>query len=493
MLKRVILSIAGVLVILVVGGAVFVLSQINAPLWGTLFGRADVRADTLEARLRLPEGFVWTRYATGITNARFMVATAGGDILVSAPRQGKVLRLLADRDGNGVSDGAKVLLRDLKRPHGLDIWNGHLYVAETDGVLRYPFDEAAGEVLGPPEPVVRGLPGGGNHWTRTVRIGPDGWMYVSIGSSCNVCEEDDKRRAAMMRFRPDGSEGEVFATGLRNSVGFDWAPWDGALYATDNGRDMLGDDYPPCELNRIEEGGFYGWPYANGDRAEDPDLGEGKGPEIARSLPPAHGFGAHTAPLGMAFLNPEGLPVDYARSALVALHGSWNRSRKSGYRVVSLHWGEDGRIIERDFLTGFEMDEDVIGRPVDIVQGADGAIYVSDDLTGSVYRVTYARQAAKTADALPLPMSERVSKTDRAGGDADYGRRHFARLGCATCHDDQAAPVGMRVVPLENLGGRYDEAGLADYLAAPQPPMPLFDMTERERLDLAAYVLRKYP
>jgi glucose/arabinose dehydrogenase/cytochrome c2 len=487
MLKRVFLSIAGLLLVLVIGGAAFVISQINAPLWGTLFGRAEVQAGALEDRLRLPEGFVWTRYATGITNARFMVVTAGGDILVSAPRQGKVFRLLADRNGDGVSDGTQVLLKDLKRPHGLDIWNGYLFVAEPDGVLRYPIDEQTGEVMGPPEPVVRGLPGGGNHWTRTVRVGPDGWMYVSIGSSCNVCEEEDARRAAMMRFRPDGSEGQIYATGLRNSVGFDWAPWDGALYATDNGRDMLGDDYPPCELNRVEEGGFYGWPYANGDRAPDPDLGAGHGAVIARSLPPAHGFGAHTAPLGMAFLDPEGLLGDYARSALVALHGSWNRSRKSGYRVVSLHWGEDGRIIERDFMTGFEADEDVIGRPVDIVQDADGAIYVSDDFTGSVYRVTYVGPAAKTVNALPLPMM------DRMGGDADYGRRHFARLGCATCHDDQAAPVGMRVVSLEGLGKRYDEASLADYLAAPQPPMPLFEMTEMERQDLAAYVLRKYP
>ncbi len=159
------------------------------------------------------------------------------------------------------------------------------------------------------ERVVTGLPGGGNHWTRTLRFGPDGWMYVSIGSSCNVCVEKDGRRAALMRFRPDGSGEEVFATGLRNSVGFDWRPEDGQIYATDNGRDLLGDDFPPCELNRVEKGGFYGWPVANGDRVPDPDFGKGQEARIAASIPPVHGFRAHNAPLGMTFLRSRGVPA----------------------------------------------------------------------------------------------------------------------------------------------------------------------------------------
>lgn len=487
MVKKIVLSVAGLVLLVVAGGVIFILSQLNVPLWGTLFGRAEVQAGALEERIRLPEGFRWTLYATGITNARFMVAADNGDILLTAPRQGKVYAVRADKDGDGKSDKVEVLLEDLNRPHGIDLEGGFLYVAETEAILRYPFDEETGKVLGPPERIVGGLPRGGNHWTKTVRIGPDGWMYVSMGSSCNVCEEEDERRAAMMRFRPDGSEGSVYATGMRNSVGFDWAPWDGALYATDNGRDLMGDDYPPCEFNRVEEGGFYGWPYANGNKAPDPDFGAGKGALIAQSIAPAHGFGAHTAPLGMAFINADTLPDDYGRSALVALHGSWNRSIKAGYRVVSLHWDGDGNITERDFMTGFEADEDVIGRPVDIVQGPDGAIYISDDFTGSVYRVTYGGAVGKApAEALPLPMAA------RDGGDADYGRRHFARFGCATCHEEGAASPGVTVVPLEYLAGKYDVDGLADYLAAPQPPMPLFDMTDAERRDLAAYVLKRY-
>lgn len=481
------MSIAGVALVVVAGGVIFIVSQLNVPLWGTLFGRAEVQAGALEERIRLPEGFRWTLYATGMTNARFMVAVPNGDVLLSAPRQGRVYVLRADKNGDGRSDSVEVLLEDLNRPHGLDLADGYLYVAETDAILRYPFNEEAGTIAGPPEQIVSGLPRGGNHWTKTVRIGPDGWMYVSIGSSCNVCEERDSRRATIMRFRPDGSAGEIFATGLRNSVGFDWAPWDGSLYATDNGRDLMGDDYPPCELNRIIEGGFYGWPYANGDRAPDPDMGAGKGELIAQSIAPAHGFGAHTAPLGMVFVRPQGLPDDFRQSALVALHGSWNRSIKAGYRVVSLHWDPDGKIIERDFMTGFEVDEDVIGRPVDIVQGADGAIYISDDFTGSVYRVTYRGTIGSApAQALPLPLSH------REGGDPDYGRRHFARLGCATCHEESAASPGTRVVALAKLAGKYDRESLAEYLAAPQPPMPLFDLTDAERRDLAAYVLKRY-
>ena len=169
-------------------------------------------------------------------------------------------------------------------------------------------------------------------------------MYVSIGSSCNVCREEDPRRATLMRFRPDGSAGEVFASGLRNAVGFDWRPGTGELFATDNGRDLLGDGFPPCELDRVEPGRFYGWPIANGDRVPDPDFGTGEEVRIAASMPPAHGFGAHTAPLGITFVRSESAPPEYRGAALVALHGSWNRTTKAGYKVVSLHWDDAGRI-----------------------------------------------------------------------------------------------------------------------------------------------------
>jgi glucose/arabinose dehydrogenase len=174
-------------------------------------------------------------------------------------------------------------------------------------------------------------------------------------------------------------------------VGFDWRPGDGALYATDNGRDLLGDDFPPCELDRVAQGGFYGWPFANGDRVPDPDFGAQAPDKVAATTPPAHGFGAHTAPLGIAFYRGTAFPKEYRGAAFVALHGSWNRTRKSGYKVVALKFEDGGEIRETDFAVGFEQNEDVIGRPVDVLEGPDGELFVSDDYAGAIYRITYSR------------------------------------------------------------------------------------------------------
>ncbi|HEX9709519.1 MAG TPA: PQQ-dependent sugar dehydrogenase, partial [Candidatus Thermoplasmatota archaeon] len=348
---------------------------VNVPVLHALFGRG-VEApppSVVGARFRVPEGFSVGLFAEGIPNARFLRPTPAGDLLVSQPRGGRVWLLEGDADGDGRADARQALLEGLNRPHGMDLHEGWLYVAEGDAVGRVRFDPGARRAEGPFERVVTGLPEGGNHWTRTLRFGPDGWMYVSVGSSCNGCLEQDPRRAALLRFRPDGSGEEIYATGLRNAVGFDWRPGTDELYATDNGRDLLGDDFPPCELDRVVQGGFYGWPFAHGDRVPDPDLGQGRDAEIAASIPPAHAFRAHNAPLGISFLRSPTAPPAYRGAALVALHGSWNRTRKDGYAVVSLHWRSDGSIEERDFLTGFLEDEDVIGRPVDVAEGPDGA------------------------------------------------------------------------------------------------------------------------
>ena len=369
---------------------------VNAPMINMMSGwfGADTPAESLfGARIRVPSGFGVGVFAAEIPGVRFLRPLPGGALLATTPRAGKVWLLAPDRDGDGRSDSSRVLLEGLERPHGLDLYQGWLYVAEGSGVGRVPIDPQIGDLTGSYERIVSGLPEGGNHWSRTVRIGPDGWMYVSVGSSCNVCVESDERRAAMLRFRPDGSDAQIFATGLRNSAGFDWQPGSGALYATDNGRDLLGDDFPPCELNLVRQGGFYGWPYANGDRVADPDLGEDQPERVRDSIPPAHAFGAHVAPLGIVFLrNPE-LPPEWRGVALVALHGSWNRTSKSGYKVVSLHWGDDGEIAERDFLIGLERDQNVIGRPVDVAEAADGTIYVSDDYASSIYWVKFGAAA----------------------------------------------------------------------------------------------------
>ncbi len=390
-MKRILLSLV-VLLAVGVGACNVLLPEryaVNAPFLKMLRGAAPPEADVIQSRLVVPEGFSVAEYASGLPNARFLRFTATGDLLVSQPRVGHISLLERDANADGRADGMRVLIGDLNRPHGLELHDGWLYIAEMDAVGRVRFDAAARRLEGEYERIATGLPSGGNHRSRTVRIGPDGLLYVSVGSSCNVCEERDPRRAAILRFQADGSEPELYATGLRNAVGFDWRPGTGELFATDNGRDLLGDNFPPCELNLVERGGFYGWPFANGDRVPDPDLGAGNEERIESSIPPVHGFAAHTAPLGITFLREESTPPELVGSALVALHGSWNRTEKDGYKVVSLHWAEDGSISERDFLVGFEVDEDVIGRPVDVAQGPDGVIYVSDDFAGMVYRVAF--------------------------------------------------------------------------------------------------------
>ena len=386
------LAIAIGLTLAVVSGACALMPErwaVNTPLLHLVFGRgAAPEEEGFSERIRVPEGFAIGIYAQGLPSARFLRFAPSGDLLVSLSRHDRIELIERDEDGDGRADGHRVLIEGLNRPHGMDFHGGWLYIAEADAVGRIRFDGRQRAVEGPYERIVTGLPKGG-HWTRSLRFGPDGWMYLSLGSSCNVCEEKDPRRAAIVRYRPDGSGEEIYATGLRNAVGFDWRPGSGELYATDNGRDLLGDDFPPCELNLIVKGGFYGWPYANGDRVEDPDYGDGQGDRIRASIPPVHGFRAHNAPLGIAFVRSRGAPPGYHDAALVALHGSWNRTRKDGYRVVSLHWREDGSIEERDFAVGFEFDDNVIGRPVDVAQGPDGAFYISDDFASAIYRIAF--------------------------------------------------------------------------------------------------------
>lgn len=344
-------------------------------------------AAVVASQLRAAPGFEVAIYASDLPSARLMVAAEGGQILLSQPRGGLVTVLEPDRDGDGRSDGRRVLFSGLDRPNGLDIHEGYLYVAEATRIFRIRFDSQAATVAGERQVLVAGLTADGSHWRKTVRVGPDGALYVGQGSTCNVCIEADSRRATVMRWPLEGGEGEVIASGTRNPYGFDWAPWDQSLYATENGRDLLGDDLPPDELNRIVTGGFYGWPFLHGRDIVDPDFGSTADPRVERAISPAHEFGAHTAPLGIRFLRHPARPPAYARTALVALHGSWNRSTPAGYAVVALDFDETGRVTERPFLDGFRGADGLIGRPVDVVEGGDGAIYVSDDYAGVIYRV----------------------------------------------------------------------------------------------------------
>ncbi len=475
---------------------------VNVPVAAITGGAPAVPPESVAGALTLPRGFMIARFAGGLPNARFLRVTEAGDLVVTQPREGRVTLVFRDANGDGASDGSTALLTGLDRPHGLALRDGFLYIAEMTAVGRIAFDAVSRKTAGAFERVITGLPSGGNHWTRTIGFGPDGFLYVSVGSSCNVCVEEDSRRAAISRYDPATWRGSIFASGLRNSVAFAWRNVEGGsgtahgLFATDNGRDLLGNNFPPCELNRVVEGGFYGWPFANGNRVSDPDLGQGREREIAASLPPVHNFAAHNAPLGITFLEAANTPEGYRGAALVALHGSWNRTSKDGYKVVSLHWDAQGGITQRDFLTGFLNNEEVIGRPVDIAQGADGAMYISDDFGGAVFKVTTgsASTSASAGSADPGPVGGGLALAlDEAA--ASRGRAVWADNQCDMCHDP--ALVGkdpdMPIKVLEKLSARYNVERMITYLKAPQPPMPLFELTDEQRRDLSAYVLSRFP
>ena len=470
---------------------------VNTPL-RALFETQPVDKDALDSWLTLPAGFSFSFYATGLDGIRVLRATPAGDLIVSTPRTGKVWLVRQNRDDGSIEK--RVLLENLNRPHGIELHDGWLYVAETDAVGRVGFDAEAGATSGGFRRIVTDIPGGGMHWTRTIRRGPDDWFYLTVGSNCNACE-DIPRRAAMHRFKADGSELETFATGLRNSVDFGWAPWDNKLYATDNGRDLLGDDLPPGELNHVVKGGFYGWPYSWGNRQPDPDLGADNLGSVKNSTPPVHSFDAHTAPLGITFLNGRNLPAEFQRSALVAQHGSWNRTQKSGYRLVSLHWDSAGAITERDFLTGFEVDEEVIGRPAFVEQGPDGAIYISDDFNGSIYRVEYGEHVVSATitpgqrpprraknSGTPLEDQSALALAPGLAEKLARGKQLYQQYDCASCHDPARAVDGLVFVPLTTLASRYSQLSLSEFLATPTPPMPAYPLTGEDRDALVVFL-----
>lgn len=510
-LKPLLLSIVALLIVTSGGGALYLyfypISVPNPKMWlNVAIGSSTASPTTaiIKQRLQVPAGFTISIYASDLPMARMLRFTAAGDLLVSRPRAGEIDLLEHGRDNSHQISGRRVLLSGLNRPHGIDIADGWLYVGETDAIGRVQFDEQSGQLRGEYRHIVSGLTGNGNHWSKTIRIGPDGFLYLAQGSTCNVCEETDKRRATIMRFRNDGSGGEIYATGLRNSVGLDWSPWDQQLYATDNGRDMLGDDFPPCELNRIQRDGFYGWPYINGFGVLDPDFGKDKEALLKTAISPAFGFRAHNAPLGIHFLRHAKMPAGYERTALVALHGSWNRSTLDGYKVVALHWHENGTIEQTDFLSGFERDGNIIGRPVDIAEGPDGAIYISDDYAGTIYRIAYGEalpsidvpSAVGGAAKIDTPKIneelQALNPQERAQL-AAQGEKLFAQYPCKGCHAPRATDDLHRVHELKNLSARYSLAQLQAFFIAPTPPMPVFPLSENERRALAVYLLTRAP
>lgn len=359
----------------------------------SLFALAAAARQPALDKLTLPEGFKIALYADDVPNARALALGERGTVFVGSRSEGKVYAL-RDEDGDQVAEKRWVLADGLHFPTGIDIYQGDLYVAVVDKILR--FDDIEQHLDAPPKPVLvtDKLPNKHGHEWRYIGFGPDNKLYVAIGAPCNICDIGDQWFGRMLRMQPDGSNIEVVAKGIRNSVGFDWHPRTQQQWFSDNGRDWLGDDIPPCELNRIDAvGQDFGYPYCHGGKISDPEFGDlGRCEDSAK---PAWNFSAHTAPLGVRFYTGKMFPDAYQQQLFVAQHGSWNRTQPIGYQVMSIILAADGKTVKKaePFITGWLGENNqVYGRPVDMLVMPDGAMLVSDDYTGVVYRVSYQAQ-----------------------------------------------------------------------------------------------------
>ena len=335
-------------------------------------------------RVKLPPGFEITVFAEGLKDARSLAPGDKGWLFVSTRTAGNVYAVR--HDGRKALE-TLTIARGLNMPNGVAMKDGDLYVAEVSRVWRYPAIESSLPRVPEPVLVYDKYPGDRHHGWKFIRFGPDGWLYVPVGAPCNVCDRESPY-AAITRLKPDGSAMEVVARGVRNTVGFDWHPVTKHLWFTDNGRDMMGDDVPPDELNHAPRPGMhFGFPHCHGGDVPDPDFARGK--SCADFTPPAQKFGAHVASLGMRFYTGTLFPPEYRHQVFIAEHGSWNRSRKSGYRVMRARL-EGDRVVEHAvFAEGF-LDKDADrawGRPVDVQVMADGALLVSDDYAHAIYRI----------------------------------------------------------------------------------------------------------
>lgn len=392
---------------------------------------AQPNQDPLTSFIKVPPGFVVSVYAKGLECPRQMALSPNGTLFVGTKinRNGKVYAI-TDKNKDGIGDQIVTIADNLKCPNGVAFHNGALYVAEINRILRYDNIESklsqlskldTSTRLAPPTVVNSAFPSEGHHGWKYIRFGPDEKLYVPVGAPCNVCEPEKKIFATIMRMNKDGSNLELFASGIRNTVGFDFHPQTRQLWFTDNGRDMLGDDIPPDELNCATKVGLnFGFPYRYGANLPDPIFGN-KVTTNKNFTPPAMLLGPHVAALGMRFYNGKQFPPQYQGNIFIAEHGSWNRSRKTGCRVSRIvldskandtkdkskgaKSGTDyssrekfSRARYETFAEGWlnQAKQEYAGRPVDILVTHDGALLVSDDTAGVIYRISYKSQPPRT-------------------------------------------------------------------------------------------------
>jgi len=348
-----------------------------------------------------PAGFTVTKFADELDNPRNTYVGPNADIFVvesSTKGSADRITLFRDNDKNGDYETREIFKEDLNSPFGVLILNGYFYIANTDGLYRYPYKEGQLKLEGEGEKIVD-LPAGGynNHWTRNLIASEDGSkIYISVGSASNNAEygmEEEKRRANILQINPDGSGEVIFASGLRNPVGMSWNPESQELWTAVNERDKIGDELVPDYITSVKEGGFYGWPYSYFGQLEDPRM-KGQAPELVeKAIIPDVPVGSHTAALGLTFYDATAFPEKYQNGAFVGQHGSWNRENLTGYKVVFVPF-ENGKPSGQpeDFLTGFISDaekSEVYGRPVDVTVLPDGALLVNDDSGNTLWKVTY--------------------------------------------------------------------------------------------------------
>jgi glucose/arabinose dehydrogenase len=338
-------------------------------------------------KIKLPPGFEISIYASDVPNARSMALSPSGVLFVGTRGEGKVYAIL-DRNKDNKADEVITIGRGMNMPNGVALRDGALYVAEVNRVLRY--DNIESRLKDPPAPVVvnDGFPKDKSHGWKFIRFGPDGKLYVPVGMPCNVCEQEDERYGTIMRMNPNGSGLEIFSRGVRNSVGFDWDPQSKELWFTDNGRDWMGDNLPPDELNHAPKIGMhFGFPYCHGKNIPDPEFGKKRGCE--EFTPAAMELGPHVASLGMRFYTGSMFPARYRNQIFIAEHGSWNRSIPIGYRITLVTVEKNQAVKYEVFAEGWLQQGRPWGRPVDIQVTPDGALLVSDDHAGVIYRISY--------------------------------------------------------------------------------------------------------
>jgi glucose/arabinose dehydrogenase len=350
------------------------------------------------ATLTVPRGFKVNVFAEGgFSVPRWMALAPNGDVFLADSRANSVI-VLRDTNKDGKSDERFVFSNKLSQPFGMAFHEGWFYVANTDSIVRFKYKSGQTAAEGDPEKLVELTPGGYNqHWTRNILFSKDGkQMFVSIGSATNVSVEADPKRAAISVYDPDGKNHRIYASGLRNPIGLAWNPATGELWTAVNERDGLGDDLVPDYATSVKEGGFYGWPYSYIGQNEDPRR-KGENPDLVRkALVPDVLFTSHVAALGIQFYPGKAFPKEYQGDAFVAMHGSWNRAKLSGYKVVRIRF-RDGKLVGNqfeDFVSGWLPDEnsnEVWGRPVGLLVAADGSLLITDDGAKKIWRVSYGK------------------------------------------------------------------------------------------------------